>query len=208
MRRLLRVSSSTVDRTPHPQRRSRVRTTALAIIALVLCGACGEERAQPPPAKRSLLPDVRGADALRDGFSLQTGEACSRFVAEVAPLQIKLRRLQGEVGRDRQARERAKRVVKKIQSRSRGFLLRLNEAPLPSSPRRRQDASRLRASTEEFIGLQRDSLDLVSGLLDDPRRVSRAEKARVSKLGARLGAKLREQQTLVRGLDIPECLPS
>ncbi len=208
MRRLAHVSSPVVKRPPHPQRRSRARTTAVATIALVLCGACGEERAQAPPAKPFPLPDVRSGDALRDRFSLQTGDACSRFVAEVAPLQVKLRRLQGEVRRDPQARKRAKQVVKRIQSRSRGFLRRLKGTPLPSSPGRRQDASRLLALTDAFLRLQRDSLDLLSGLLDEPDRVSRAQTARLKALRTLLGAALREQQTLARSLDIPECLPS
>lgn len=160
-----------------------------------------------PPQEPSPPLGAGSGPALRDQFSLQAGAACSRFYAEVVPPQVELRRLRGELRRP-QARERAKRLVGKIQSGSRGFLRRLQAIPLPSSSRRRQDASRLLASTEAFVGVQGENLDLVSGVLDEPRRVSRAERASLPELQARLVAELREQQALVRRLDIPECLPS
>jgi len=183
----------------------------VAIIALAVCGACGEERA--PPEKLSPLPAVRSADALRDPFSLLIGEACSRSYAEVAPLRVELRRLQREVARRSPARKPPARrqtlqVIEKIESRSRGFLRRLEAIPLPSPPKRRQDASRLLESTEELVGLQLASLEFLSRRIREGDRVSRAERARLSELQTRLGATLREQQTLVRRLDIPECLPS
>lgn len=183
----------------------------MAVIALVLFGTCGEESA--PPQKPLPLPAVSSEDALRDRFSLLAGEACARAYAEVAPLQVQLRRLQRAVrrrppARRPQARARAGEVVERIELRSLDFLRRFQSIPLPSPARRREDASRLLASTGDLVRLQLDHLDLVSTLVSEPARVSRAERARLSSLQRQLGAKLREQQALARSLDIPECVNS
>ena len=185
----------------------------MAIVVLVLLGACGEEPAPAPPQKALPLPAVSSEDALRDPFSLQAGEACARAYAEVTALQVKLRRLQRAVrrrppARKPAARERAGQVVERIELRSLTFLRRFEAIPLPSPPRRRQDASRLLALTGELVRLQLDHLDIVSTLISDPARVPRADRARLPEMQRALGAKLREQQALARSLDIPECVRS
>ncbi len=192
---------------------SRARATAVAIVVLVLCGACGEERTQAPPQEPFPLPAVPRDNTLRDRFSLQAGEACSRSYAEVAPLEGRLRRLQRAVRRRApehkpQAREQIRQVLQKLQSRSRRFLRRLVTIPLPSPARRRQDASRLLESTEELVRLQLEILDLTHRGLRQPDRVSGAQRVRLSRLQHRLAAKLRDQQRLARGLGIPECVRS
>lgn len=208
--RLSHLSWKPVDRTP-PQGPSRACATAVAVVVLVLCGACGEERAQAPPRNPFPPPAVPGQDTLRDRFSLLTGAACSRSYAELAPLQARLRQLRRDVRRSSrarkpQARSQARQVIERMQSRSRRFLGNLNTIPLPSSPRRRHEASRLLESTEELVLLQLESLDIVSGLLGEPTRVARAERARLPRLRRRIRAGRREQQRLVRRLDIPECV--
>ncbi|HEV2772459.1 MAG TPA: hypothetical protein VGV57_06470 [Thermoleophilaceae bacterium] len=185
----------------------------MAIVVVVLCGACGEDRAQAPPGEPVPLPAVPGEDALRDRFSLQMGEACSRSYAELAPLQVQLQRLQRAVrrrppARKPPARDRARRVVEKMESRSRAFLRRLEAIPLPSPARRRQDASRLLESTEELVRLQLESLDVLSRRFGERDRVSPSERARLPSLRTQLRARLREQEALVRRLDIPECTRS
>lgn len=212
MCRCSRLSWDPVDSTPPPKGLSRARATAVAIVVLVLLGACGEEPA-PPPQKAFPLPAVSSEDALRDRFSLHAGEACARAYAEVRPLQVQLRRLQRAVrrrppARKPPARKRAGQVVERIELRSLGFLRRFQATPLPSAPRRREDASRLLASTGELVRLQLDHLDLLSTLISEPARVSRADRARLPELQKALGAKLREQQALARSLDIPECVRS
>ena len=97
-------------------------------------------------------------------------------------------------------------MIERIELRSFGFLRRFQAVPLPSAPRRRQDASRLLESTGELVRLQLESLDLAGALLGEPARVSRAERARLPELQKRIGAELREQQALARALDIPECV--
>lgn len=183
----------------------------MVVIVLVLCGACGEERVHAPPQERLPLSTVPDKDTLRDRFSLQAGEACSRSYAEVAPLQVRLRRLQRAIlrrpaERKPAAREQTRRVVRRIQSSLRGFLRRLKATPLPSPPRRRRDASRLLESTDELVRLQLESLDLVRRRL--LVRVSPAERARLPRLRKQLVAKLRDQQMLAQGLGIPECVRS
>ena len=213
MCRFSRLSWDLVESTAPTTGLSRARATAVAIVVLVLLGACGEEPAPAPPEKALPLPAVSSEDALRDRFSLQAGEACARAYAEVSPLQVKLRRLQRAVrrrppARKPPARKRAGQVVERIELRSLSFLRRFQAIPLPSPPRRREDASRLLASTGELVRLQLDHLDLVSTLISEPARVSRADRARLPKLQRTLGAKLREQQALARSLDIPECVRS
>ncbi len=163
------------------------------------------------PPQELPLPSVPGKTTLRDRFSLQTGEACSRSFAEVARLQARLGPLQRAIlrrppERKPAAREQARRVVRRIQSSLRGFLRRLRAIPLPSSPTRRRDASRLLESTEELVGLQLESFDLARRRLRV--RVSQAERARLPRLRRRLAASFREQQSLARGLDVPECVRS
>ena len=212
IRPLRRLGLNPVDSTPPSREASPARATAVAIVVLVLCGACGEERSPAPRGEPFPLPTVSGEDALRDRFSLQTGEACARSYAEFGPLEAKLRRLQRAVRRRPPARKAAARrqtrqVIRRIQSSSRGFLRRLKAIPLPSSPpSRRRDASRLLESTEEVVGLQLETLDLSRRRLRE--RVPPAERARLSRLRRRLVAKVRDQQRLARGLGIPECVRS
>ena len=183
----------------------------MAFAVLVLLASCGEEA--PPPQQRFPLPAVSSEDALRDWFSLHAGAECARAYAELGPLQATLRRLRRAVwrrapARRPAARSRAEEVVERIELSSVRFLRRFEAIPLPSAPRRRQDAARLVETTGELVRLQVENLDLAGGILGEPARASRAERARLQELQRGIGAQLREQQTLARRLDIPECVVS
>jgi hypothetical protein len=213
MRRVETLPWKPVDRKPAPRGPSRARATAVAVVVLLLCGACGEEPAPAPPQGPFPLPAVSGEDTLRDRFSLHAGAACARAYAETASLQAALLRLQRAVrrrppARKPQARRRASKVIERIESRSLEFLRRFEAIPLPSPPRRRQDASRLLESTGELVRLQLVILDVVSAVLGESPRESRAQRARLPALHRRLRPKLREQQKLAHRLDIPECVSS
>jgi len=205
--------------------RSWPRWRGAAVVSVSLLAACGGDSAgeprerQPPPGARtpgqqpapprdSARPEPEGEGAPRNEFSLRTGEVCSRFYAEAAPLQAELQSVGPRVGSDRDARKRAGKLIDEIQAGSRQFLRRLESIPPPSSPAGRQDRTRLLASIEDFVRLQRDNLDLVEDLLSQPDRVSEADRRRVAQLRTRLGAELVEQQALLRRLEVPECLPS
>ena len=200
-----------MDRTPPPRGPSRVWAIAVAFAVLVLLASCGEEA--PPPQQWFPLPAVSSEDALRDWFSLHAGAECARAYAELGPLQATLRRLRRAVwrrapARRPAARSRAEEVVERIELTSVRFLRRFEAIPLPSAPRRRQDAARLVETTGELVRLQLENLDLAGGILGEPGRASRTERARLQKLQRGIGAQLREQQTLARRLDIPECVVS
>ncbi len=167
----------------------------------------GQQPAPPAPQRDSAAPFPDGERPLRDRFSLRTGEVCSRSYAEAAPLQAELKRVGPRIQSDRGARNRAGELIDDIQAGSGEFLRRLESIPPPSSPAGRQDRTRLLASIEDFVGLQRDNLDLVEDLLSQPDQVSQPDRRRLSELRTRLGAELVEQQALLRRLAVPECLP-
>lgn len=209
-------------------RRSRPLGWWAAALSLSLLAACGgdpagEQRepqpqpsarsperqpAAPAPRRDSATSEPGGERGPRGRFSLRAGQICSRFYADAAPLQAQLQSLGPRVQDDRGARKQAEEIIDEIQAGSRQFLRRLEATPSPSSPAGRQDRRRLLASIEDFVGLQRDNLELVEGLLARPDRVSAADQRRVLELRRQLGAELVEQQALLRRLDVPECLPS
>lgn len=200
-------------------RRSRPLWWPVVVAGLALVAACGgepsEEQREPAPRpaaaapqQDSATPESGGQGGPRDRFSLRAGQLCSRFYADAAPLQAQLQSLGPRVQSDRGARDRAGEIIDRIQAGSRAFLRRIRSTPPPSSPRARQDKTRLLASIETFVGLQRDNLDVVEDLLARPDRVSAADQRRVRELRSQLGAELVEQQALLRRLDVPECLPS
>jgi hypothetical protein len=168
----------------------------------------GQQAAPPAPQRDSAAPFPDGERPLRDRFSLRTGEVCSRFYAEAAPLQAELKRVGPRIQSDRGARNRAGELIDDIQAGSGEFLRRLESIPPPSSPAGRQDRTRLLASTEDLLQLQRDNVELAEELIFRPGKASDADRRRVSELRTRLGAELVEQQALLRRLDVPECLPS
>lgn len=205
-------------------RRSWPLWRGAAVVSMSLLAACGGDSAgeprepqpragartpgqQPAPQRDPAPPEPNREGAPRNEFSLRTGEVCSRFYAEAAPLQTELQSVGPRIGSDRGARERAGKLIDEIQAGSRKFLRRLESIPPPSSPAGRQDRRRLLASIEDFVRLQRDNLDLVEDLLAQPDRVSEADRRRASELRTRLGAELVEQQALLRRLEVPECLP-
>ncbi len=204
--------------------RSRALGLGVLVISASVLAACGGGSAgeprgpQPGPAARGSeqqpapqpgpTTQPGGERSTRDQFSLRSGEVCASFYAEAAPLQAQLQSLGPRVQNDRGAREQAEEIIDAIQAGSRQFLRSLESTTPPSSPTGRQDRKRLLASIEDFVGLQRDNLELVEGLLARPDRVSAADQRRVVELRRQLGAELAEQQALLRRLDVPECLPS
>jgi hypothetical protein len=206
-------------------RRSRPLWRGAALGSISLLAACGGDSAgelrepqprpgartpgqQPAPQRDPVPPEPAGEGALRNQFSLRTGEVCSRFYAEAAPLQAELKRVGPRIQSDRGARNRAGELIDDIQAGSGEFLRRLESIPPPSSPAGRQDRTRLLASTEDLMQLQRDNVELAEELIFRPGKASDADRRRASELRTRLGAELVEQQALLRRLEVPECLPS